>query len=415
MRYLIYVSLFAIAISNFYFDVQWGPWFTTQVILAVYFGYHFTQIHWTLGIASFWNLFSGIWVYGFWFNNYIKNPEMVVCSLHKLAAESVTTSSMSFFAFLNIKKKHWLHVRDGMVWICWLNGVYYLWEVYAGWTFKTHLQGFFGNTSQSACMAALAVPFLFKYRRWVCIVGITCVLAVAYVAQSSMAYLVLMAGLVTWCFLKLKRAHRFAFVPLAIIVVAVLGQLFDYQFWIFHKIDRFQFWGNVMSWLRARGEWGIGFGNGSAWVLGPAIQVQYGMPTDQGHWIWFHNDWLQVLFEQGLVGLLAVSSVVIVSFKRAIKLARLDLATVLVAYCVFAFGMYPTNIAFSALFGMMILRGIWYDGDMEPIEAFQAGGELGEPGAYQASAIARFRQVGRSFILNCYNLLWNARKARTNQ
>ena len=100
----------------------------------------------------------------------------------------------------------------------------------------------------------------------------------------------------------------------------------------------------------------MGSGNGTFWFLGPIIQQQMGIPKDQGFWTWLHNDWLQLLFEEGWTGLVLGLNMFGFALYRSWKDKKDAVFSAMVTYGFLSFGMYPTNLAFTALFGMILVR-----------------------------------------------------------
>ncbi len=76
----------------------------------------------------------------------------------------------------------------------------------------------------------------------------------------------------------------------------------------FSSSGRSHVWLNVWQWWRDQGPacWWIGTGAGATPLLVPMIQHQFGLSgeSDQ-YFLWLHSDWLQILFEFGILGLLA--------------------------------------------------------------------------------------------------------------
>ena len=80
------------------------------------------------------------------------------------------------------------------------------------------------------------------------------------------------------------------------------------------------------------------------------IQVEVGW-----WWLWAHNDWLQILFETGVLGLTASVLVLLSAFWRAIALGHDGLVGSLVAVSVVSFGNYPLRLAEFAVVVTIIM------------------------------------------------------------
>ncbi len=78
---------------------------------------------------------------------------------------------------------------------------------------------------------------------------------------------------------------------------------------VFDSSGRFGVWHLGLSWWLHHGHRFVGEGTGISQVALPLIQraalpqVYYGQKLDW--WMWFHSDWIQLLFENGLIGFAA--------------------------------------------------------------------------------------------------------------
>lgn len=122
---------------------------------------------------------------------------------------------------------------------------------------------------------------------------------------------------------------------------------------LFSDSLRFVCWRWSMHWWWDNANHWIGTGMGTFSVLGPYIQSI----TQQqiGNWyIEMHNDWLQLLFEFGYIGL----SVVLSFVTYVIYKARHDrhLLASIVTYSACALFYYPTKNVFIASFGMLLVK-----------------------------------------------------------
>ena len=70
---------------------------------------------------------------------------------------------------------------------------------------------------------------------------------------------------------------------------------------------RFNNWDIILNWWEARASWSFGTGIGTGFGLFPNAQaLYYGFGNKFQVFLFMHNDWLQILFETGYVGLLSV-------------------------------------------------------------------------------------------------------------
>ena len=303
------------------------------------------------------------------------NPEGVIVSLHMLSAQAFIAIFAGGFMVLQIRRHHLTHVLDGFAAVGVLQGLLFLavvekayvwpfgWLVFPQWLhLEGGLQGIFGNTAMAACVSAMTLPLVLEGRffrwRWLKYASLFSALVVVYVAQSTMGFLLLLIAFVTWNLPKLRTLRQsLKWIFASIVVAAALGLAFDYQFFDLSKVDRFKVWPQFMTWWQKMVPSHLmGSGNGTFWFLGPIIQQQMGIPKDQGFWTWLHNDWLQLLFEEGWTGLVLGLNMFGFALYRSWKDKKDAVFSAMVTYGFLSFGMYPTNLAFTALFGMILVR-----------------------------------------------------------
>lgn len=373
MQFVVTLLVIILACANYYGDVHWGPWFAVLFMASVAFAKWVTQrSHWSAGLCVFWSLFSGLFVFAFWKNHYWGNPSNIVVILHDLGAQAYAAMFACAFLVASLTKKQFAHVLDGFAFVGFFQGIIFLLVVESSyiWPFglvhfpevfklEAGLQGLFGNTSMAACVSAMTLPLIFEREvfrwKWLRVMAVVLALCVVYVAQSSMGFLILMISVGAYFFAKTPIVTRkLQYAGLAILATIVLGQLFDYQFFQLSKIDRFKAWEVFFGYFKDQVPKVTGAGNGSFWFLGPVMQMGAKLPNDQGYWVWAHNDWLQLLYEQGvtgfLIGLNLLFCVLKYSFKNPVIFACAA------AYAFLCFGMYPTNLAFTGVFGMVLVR-----------------------------------------------------------
>lgn len=73
---------------------------------------------------------------------------------------------------------------------------------------------------------------------------------------------------------------------------------------LFHTQGRIDIWRLAMAWWWDHSDIFVGAGQGSAISIVPDLQIAQG---DRGNFfMWLHNDWLQTVFETGIIGLVAL-------------------------------------------------------------------------------------------------------------
>ncbi len=169
--------------------------------------------------------------------------------------------------------------------------------------------GFLGNRSIGASFAAVWVFFTLHYANemephrwlqnrkvvaWSSLVGVLAVI----VSSSGISYVALLLG-----GLALVLCHRPRLFPWAIagfIGLVSLGGFIKPTF--FRDNPRYVAWPVFWQFWKDHFDWMFGSGLGTFRWWGPAAQIEHSFNV--GHWwLWAHNDWLQIYFELGAIGL----------------------------------------------------------------------------------------------------------------
>lgn len=238
-------------------------------------------------------------------------------------------------------------------------GIYALFQVYGidpflnmEPAFKNRAIGFMGHNTELGPMVALgAVYFFSKARKWEFLV---CMAAV-FASDSTMTVLCFLAG----C---LYVIHRFS--RKAAIWTASAGSVLGLAVFLFKPtLDFFSFTGRMTVWPLALKAWGRSpiIGNGPGGWLGHlyfwgATHDQIGMDWGQ-----VHNDFMQVLVEQGMIGFLIVCFGLYFLMKRAAKTEPYMGAWV-VLLCANALGNFPMHLASFGLIAGWLCVSIWSSG-----------------------------------------------------
>ncbi len=172
-------------------------------------------------------------------------------------------------------------------------------------------RGLFGASSFDAAMiAAVLLPLGVKRlmegggKVWALVVPI--VLLTAFVTRGSTVWFVL-ATFTLVCSIALQTRVRLSLVHLGAAGLLLAGA-FNASGGLFHTSGRLIEWSNLLTFWWKGGSWLLGTGVGTFEWLGPAIDTMlFGKTT--GAFMWMHNDWLQLLFEGGVLGFLGVVTI----------------------------------------------------------------------------------------------------------
>jgi len=154
----------------------------------------------------------------------------------------------------------------------------------------------------------------------------------------------------------------------AIAAVCVIAIMLGIGFWM-KGVDFLSSDGRTYMWKLALCHWNdakiltqlFGFGNGSMQTLFPQWQsIEYSMHAIPGHgannydyFFWIHSDWLQVLIEQGILGLVSWIILFICVCQKASKISGRLFASV-IGFGATALFNFPVHLTAHAVVGAAI-------------------------------------------------------------
>lgn len=197
------------------------------------------------------------------------------------------------------------------------------------------------NASMSGCLNASIFPLFNskdKIFRYLILVSI-------FAAGRSLPVAVLFVGIGALLFAQKRyRALHWA-IPISFIVgFLVKGR------GLFESRGRDYIWTQAYYFFRDHLRWSIGSGLGGFYVIGPVLTNK-----EQGTtFIWLHSDWLQTLFEQGIIGFVIILGM----YLQGLRLARVtpQLFSALVAYAAFAAANMPLRYPLAGIYGAFLMR-----------------------------------------------------------
>lgn len=207
--------------------------------------------------------------------------------------------------------------------------------------------GLTGNGSMSACLVAITLPFLLLQKATVNrAIFIVMALTAVLITRASVPLGVLVTVLFTACFRNKRDIPVLlmgVIAALAIGVYSIGGDLFDSN-------GRFETWKNVFHWWNNSGHRLGGFGVGSGLKLMPVLGISDGLTRFN---IWAHNDWLQVLFEQGILGLSSLFLLAMGALVRAY--GRPLIFSSVCGFIVCSLFNFPAHLPLTAFVGIALL------------------------------------------------------------
>lgn len=213
--------------------------------------------------------------------------------------------------------------------------------------------GIFNAYSVDSTMAAITFPIVLyniinrkKTKRITVysVIAITLPVIVSIKTGGTSFFYIFLAEFLV--FSILRKEYRIAVIGAVILALTGFARLGE-QAYFTNTSGRFETWKKTMVWWVDNVNWFVGSGTGSFWWLGSAIQDK-----KTGLLAFMHNDWLQILFEQGIIGLALMAALFVQAFRRTKKLhLRVTLAGISVAML----AQYPLRMMLGLVFVLFIL------------------------------------------------------------
>lgn len=350
--------------GNNYWWYSWGlKWFIMISVLTLALGVTLIRrVHWSLVPAFLSTSLSAIWVFAMRDNQYQGYTILDILALGKASAYGLVSFILLAAFFSTAKKNTLLALENALGWLCSISTVCVIWQFMLGID-SYHRGGFIGNASMNGCLIAFTYPFLTMRRyRLDSLFGeiwafIWCVLPVLAVFLTGASMAVGTMGAVLMAYLFSSMASRYSLklrltVSAGAMLVSLLG---GYVLWgkeLWNPSGRFLIWKEAIKWWYGHYNIWFGTGAGTTSILLPYIQRQTNLEI--GQWfLWFHNEWAQILFEQGIVGLL--SFILLGWYTVKFAAGRVYLISALAGYIICSIGNYPAHMPLHALIGMALV------------------------------------------------------------
>lgn len=239
--------------------------------------------------------------------------------------------------------------------LCKIRGAYLYTRIFGSGilTEGVGFSGFLNYSGMNANLICLSMPFLLKKNKVNFVSIILCVIAIV-LSKSSIPYGVLALMIAAFVVCKTRLAKKLIIVTS--IIPMFFGLLVEKQH-LFDAAYRFQAYKIFMgSWWRHSNKI-IGTGLGTFPIIERSIQCNLGFmcspKTGVFYWSSLHSDWLQILFEGGVIGLILSVALFVDSSRKLYLKGRAELFSLLIgigASAIFDFPLRYMVISFLAAF-----------------------------------------------------------------
>ena len=220
------------------------------------------------------------------------------------------------------------------------------------------------DSSDSNFMALVfpLVAFVERKNKWLQIAGGLILIAMILVSKTTTAYCLLVSHGVIF---GMYHAGKYKFViPVIGVLIFFGGFLWIGPHFLGHG-GRIELWQAAYNYFIENVNifWGAGLGTFE--LFGPHIQIQNDLPRP-GYFIWMHNDWLQILFECGAIGLLSTLSLYCMTIVRSIH--RPYLACSVIGYGLAMLTQMPLHLFPTFFLGGLFMALVYKKSDEETIK-----------------------------------------------
>lgn len=302
------IVLLGIALVFFHYGNYWSAhwlskWSLLMGFFSLYMGYMVgRQAHWVFAPITAYTLLSAAYI-GTWPQNlYVGQADPIsLLALEKNSLYSYLCVVAMVTFFISFKRSHLVFTQTLLAAICFI-------FIASTLLFKVGGppdSGLWGNPSMIGCLIVATLPFLMgiiQKESWIYFCMSAAGIAI-YFTQASVPIGLFIFTLAAW---KLsadmfKLQPVLEAVPFLTVLCFILG-FFKVGHPLFFTSGRTHTWAMAWHWWIGEAPHVFGTGLGTTQILMPLIQAHV-EPHTTNWWLWLHNDWFQVLFELGWVGL----------------------------------------------------------------------------------------------------------------
>lgn len=310
---LIYLA--GLTVLFFAWGGYWSShWYSKYAMLMAVFSvgysvYFARMTSWKLFPILLICLLSGVWVAAWIFNSYSQMDTPAFREgMRKDGFYGILCVLAGSWLIIAYEQKHIAATQRLIAFICWASCFYTLLQI----GLPVNERGAFsGNPSMNGSLIAMTLPFAIH-------VG-PCVLSLLIVPLSFLAILLTGASIPIGAFtvaigsyLIASSRKRWAAIQ---VVACITGSILVAAYMklgsdLWYSSGRYQMWAFFIAWWNGKEMWMTGTGLGTSFSLLSWLQIHYS--KNHNIFMWMHNDWLQILFELGVFGLLSA----VVAFKH---------------------------------------------------------------------------------------------------
>lgn len=331
----------------------YAKWMAVLIFSALLISYQVSKkLHWSAGLSYFAVLMNGIMVFAWWNNWYYNMDTGPFLQTMKYALYSVLTFIMLTVPIIYLDDKYLIKIVRAIAGVCIITSFITIGQAIFGKSAYLRY-AVFGNASMNACLIAFTLPFLYKVvkdniqKRWTMYILIAPIVAILLTGSSQGSGI-----LITLILLYFFKRNYYKYLSIVPVLVFIAWYFSPDEF--FNNSQRFDFWKMYLGWWVEHANYWFGVGVGTTPMYAISMQMHYNFAMGNW-WAWAHGDWVQLLFEQGIAGLLSFILLFIFALIQTIRNEQYFLRMALIAYGLAALANYGAHMAAHALIGICIV------------------------------------------------------------
>lgn len=347
---------------NYWTWIWSDKWFYLLSLLSMVFAYRIgKKFHWSLGLFTGYLLVSGLWA-GMYSRAYAFQTGASLFELQNAALMATIAIAITAATLYHFNKQSYLYAGVVFGYVALLNSLIIIAQK------LQHVQagGLFGNPSISGCFLAIAYPVFRDSPIYVRAIVIAAVLATGTSQPVGVLAVVIVASVIMYK-RRIIPVIAAAVLAMAAVVATVPIVTTKTNRSPFDDSGRFAVWKIAMEPWYKQGHYIVGQGTGTASALVPRLQMQRhaanmkvgeSFRIDEYHWM--HSDWLQILFENGIIGFTLSLIAAFFALVKARKNRKL-FASVCGYFAAMCFN-YPVHMPIHAFFGAILIGFSFHKG-----------------------------------------------------
>lgn len=363
MKWLITIVFLCLCALKYRGDIWEAKWAFLIAIIIVIFSVHVAKkLHWSVGLATLSTLLSSWYVGPFGYNHFSSQlNEYSLRFLHYQGCLAIIYFATVALFCVHIKQLTLQYFKFTFGVFSLVSAAYYIAQVLSGPVPGTKA-GFLGNMSLNTGMIVVTAPFILTLTRhpvrW--LLYTISVSTILYSPGASTPWFIAMVQVPV---LLAMRTHRFfarQLWPVAITLISfgLLIAAYFSKYSVSQLINLNSRLDQYLIFIKRFLDTNILLGEGQGSFMTMSVLRDMKVNESAKHvdlWYWAHSDVLQVLVEQGIIGLSFTLLCVFYAVKKTFQNRSAILLSSLVSYFVLAVCYFPVHWPIEALTGGLIL------------------------------------------------------------